>query len=272
MTYISVTDVRTACGAPVALMSNTEIEHAIEVVEADMAEWVNTKFVPTQKIDILDGNNTSRIVLRKNPVLAVRELKTNDTDVTVSYLHISKESGVVRLGEGTETSRFLAKFKNTFVKYLYGLLEESSTTTTSTAATTAGTSVAITVSSITDFADEDWIEVYGMDGNCEVAQINTDPTGTTITVDKLVQAHESGSVVVKLQIPYNIKRSMELEAGIYVALSAMGSTYTFNTSYTIGDFTTNKGVPYPHFTTQFEKMTKERDMRMKKIRIRPCIL
>lgn len=272
MTYISVANVRTACGAPTKLASNTDIEHAIEIVEEDMAQWMNTKFVPTQKIDILDGNDTDRVVLRKNPVLSVRELKSNDVSITVSALHISKESGVIRLGEDAESSTFTEKYKKVWVKYLYGLLEESSTSTDTTAATTAGTSVAISVSSITGFADEDWIEVYGMDGHREVAQINTDPSGSTITVDQLVQTHESGSVVVLLQCPYNIKRSMELEAGIYIALMAMGSTYTFNTSYTIGDFTTNLGVPYPHFSTQFSSMVKERDMRMKRIRIRPCIM
>lgn len=272
MSFISVENVRTACGAPVALMSNTRVEHAIEIVEADMAQFMNTKFTPTQKIDILDGNGTDRIILRKNPVLSIRAMKTNDTTITVSALLISKESGVIRLGEDAETSTFAEKYQKVWVKYLYGLLEESKTETASTAATTAGTSVAISVSSITGFADEDWIEIYGMDGHREVAQINTTPSGTIITVDQLVQTHESESIIVKLQVPYNIKRSMELEAGIYVALSAMGSTYTFNTSYSIGDFSTNLGVPYPHFQTQFSNMVKERDMRMKKIRIRPCIM
>jgi len=267
-----VTDVRTACGAPVNIASDTQIEHAISIVEKQTARLMNTKFTPTQKIDILDGNDTGRIILTQNPVLSVRAMKTNDTSITVSALHISKESGLIRMGEDSESSTFIAKYKKVWVNYLYGLMEESSTRTSSTADTTAGSSVAITVSSIADFADKDWLEIYGMDGHREAAQINTTPAASTITVDQLVQTHESGSIVVKLEIPYYIKRIMELEAGIYIALRAMGSTYTFNTSYTIGDFTTNKGVPYPHFTTQFEKMTKERDMLMKKIRIRPCIM
>lgn len=271
MTFISVTNVRTACGAPESLVTDTEIEHAISMVEEDLARYMNTKFTPTQKIDILDGNGTDRIILSQNPVLSIRALKTNDTSITVSALHISKESGVIRLGDNSESSTFAQKYNKVWVKYLYGLLEESSTSTESTVATTAGSSVAITVSSISDFADEDWIEVYGMDGHREVAQVNATPSGTTITVDQLVQTHESGSIIVKLEIPTYIKRIMELEAGIYIALNAIGSTYTFNTSYTIGDFTTNRGIPYPHFQTQASKMIQERDMMMKRIRIRPSI-
>ena len=38
----------------------------------------------------------------------------------------------------------------------------------------------MSVLDITDFADGDWVEIYGMDGYREAAQINTDPTGTTI--------------------------------------------------------------------------------------------
>lgn len=233
---------------------------------------MNTKFTPTQKIDMLDGNGTGRLFATQNPVLAVRELITNDTTISLGEIFVTKQSGKIELGNGAETSTFISKTQDTWIKYLYGWLEESSTSTASTAATTAGTSVAISVSSITSFSDEDWVEVYGMDGKREVAQISGAPSGTTITVDQLVLTHESGSVVVKLQIPTFIKRYMEIEAAIAVAINAIGSTYTFNASYSLGELSVVKGVPYVHFDRQLSGLLKERDMRKKRLRPRPCIM
>jgi len=128
------------------------------------------------------------------------------------------------------------------------------------------------VTSISGFADEDWVEIYGMDGKQEVAQISGDPVGTTIVVDQLVQAHESGSTIVKLQIPYKIKRYMEIEASIYVAVFAIGGTYTFNTSYSLGELTVNKGEPYPQWREVIQRMINERKMRRETLKIRPSIL
>ena len=111
-----------------------------------------------------------------------------------------------------------------------------------------------------------------MDGTKEVAQINDTPAGTTIQVDQLVKTHDSDSVVIKLQIPYYIKRFMEIEAAIYVAVYAIGGTYTFNTSYSLGDLSVNKGEPYPQWREVIQRMINERKMRRATIRIRPSIL
>jgi hypothetical protein len=272
MTFISVSDVRVASGAPVALISNDDITSIIAIVEGEVARWLNTKFVPTQKIDILDGNGYERLFLTQNPVLAVRELKTNDTDISVDELFVSKQSGKVELGNGAETSTFISERQNTFVKYLYGWLEESSTSTTSSADTTAGTSVAITVASITGFSDEEWVELYGMDGKREVAQISGSPSGNTITVDRLVLTHESGSTIVKLQIPTYIKRYMEVEAGICVGINAIGATYTFNASYSLGELGVVKGVPYTHWRESVQRLIDERKMSKARLRPRPAIM
>ena len=272
MTYISVTDVRRASGAPSSLITDAYITSIIEVVEGEMERWVNTKFTPTQTIQTLDGSGSNRFFTHKNPLLAVRGLNTNDTDITLTSIKIYKESGKIELGEDSETAQFLAKSQDTKVKYLYGLLEESSTNTTSSAATTAGTDVEISVVSESGFSDEDWVEIYGMDGNREVAQINTDPTTGVIQVDQLVLTHESGSTVVLLQIPYYIKRYMEIEAALAVAINAIGATYTFNASYSLGELSVVKGVPYTHWQSSVEKLLKERNMRKDRIKIRPHIV
>ena len=232
MTYITADDVRRASGAPTSLITDTLIEGAITIVEAEMERWMNTAFKPTVRIEHRDGNALPRLFTLKNPLLSVRALTLNtSTSITPSYLNWEKSSGKVELSNDAEAGNFTSGQNNTFIKYLYGLMEESSTNTLTTAVSTAGTTVSLTVSDESDFADKEWVEIYGMDGNQEVAQISGDPTTNTIVVDQLVQAHESGSSIVKLQIPYYIKRFMEIEAAIYVAIYAIGGTYTFNTSY-----------------------------------------
>lgn len=273
MTYITADDVRRASGAPSSLITDTLIEAAIVIVEAEMKRWMNTAFVPTVRIEHRDGNSIHRMFLMKNPLLSVRELTVNtSTTVSPAYLDWTKESGKILLGNTAESPTFVQGTNNTFIKYLYGLLEESTTNTTLSTATTAGTTVSMTVASISGFADEDWVEIYGMDGKQEVAQISGTPGAGVIIVDQLVQTHAADSVIVKLQIPYYIKRYMEIEAAIYVAVYAIGGTYTFNTSYTLGDLTVNKGEPYPQWREVIQRMINERKMRRATIRIRPSIL
>ena len=271
MSYLNVDDVRTASGAPSSLITDAQITSIITLVEKEMERWINTKFTPTETIEALDGSGKNNIFTKQNPVLAVRALKTNDTSITLSSLNIYKESGKIEFGRESETSMFIAKSKDTWIKYLYGLLVESSIRTKTDAASTAGTSVALSVLSESGFAAEDWVESYGMDGNREVAEISATDTGE-ITVDELVQAHESDSIVVKLEIPDFIKRYMEIEAAISVAINAIGSTYVFNASYSLGELSVVKGVPYTHWRESMEKLLKERKMRVDRIKIRPHIV
>ena len=273
MTYITADDVRRASGAPTSLITDALINSAITIVEAEMKRWMNTSFTPETRIERRNGNSLQRMFTMKNPLLSVRALTVNDsTTVTPSYLDWVKNSGKVMLSNSAESSTFVRGMNNTFIKYLYGLLEESTTTTTLSTATAVGTTVSMTVASITDFADEDWVEIYGMDGKQEVAQISGTPALGVIIVDQLVQTHAADSVIAKLQIPYYIKRYMEIEAAIYVAVYAIGGTYTFNTSYSIGDLNVNKGEPYPQWREVIQRMINERKMRRETIRIRPCIL
>ena len=272
MTYISVDEVRNRSGAPTSLVSDTQITEFIAQVEPEMARWLNTAFVPTEIIEIRDGNSMSIIFARKNPILSIRKLVSNgSTNITPAYLNWHKPSGKILLTSSAEAGVFISGSQNTFIKYIYGLLNESSTKTATIASAIVGTTISLSVSSITDFVDKDWVEIYGMDGHREVAQITGVPTGSTI-VDEIVKTHESGSVVVKLQIPEFIKNYMMIEAAICVAINAIGATYVFNASYNLGDLQVTKGVPYTHWRESVNFLLKERAMRRATIRIRPSIL
>ena len=273
MTYITADDVRRASGAPTSLITDALINEAITIVEHEMERWMNTAFTPKQRIDHHNGNSLQRMFTLKNPLLSVRALTVNDsTSITPSTLDWHKPSGKVSLTPVSEGATFVAGQNNTFIKYLYGMLEESGTSTTNTADVAVGTTVSLPVASITGFTDEDWVEIYGMDGSKEVAQITGVPAGTTIIVDQLVKAHESGSEIVLLQIPYFIKRFMEIEAAIYIAIYAIGGTYEFNTSYSLGELSVNKGEPYPQWREVIQRMINERKMRRATIKIRPSIM
>lgn len=273
MTFISATEVRNVCGAPSSLISDTVMNQYITEVEAEMARWINTAFVPTEKIDIVDGNSTGRMFVMKNPILSVRALTLNtSTAITPSEINWYKSSGKIMLGTDAEAATFTSGQQNTFIKYLYGMLEESSTSTSSTADVVVGTTVTVPVTAITGFAKEDWVEIYGMDGKREAAQISAAPSGTDLVVDQLVQTHSSGSQIVKLEIPQHIKKYMLIEAGICAAINAIGATYTFNASYSLGELQVTKGVPYTHWRESVQRLMDERKMRQARIKPRPSIL
>lgn len=269
-TYITADEVRIACGAPSSLISDADVNETIDLAEALVEKWLNTTFTPTTQIDILDGNGFSWIYPRKSPLLSVRTLKTNDTSITLTGLKVYRESGKVDLHTGSETATFLAKKRSVIIKYLYGTMEESSTSTTTDADASAGTSVTVSVVSESGFTANDWVDIYGMDGYKETAQVSSTATGELV-IDQLAFDHESGSTVVKLQCPIYVKRKMLVEAGLIVALNAIGATYTFNASYSLGDLSVTKGVPYTHWRESVEKLLKEREFLSKVVRPRPSI-
>ena len=265
MTYISVTDVRRASGVPTTLVSDTEITGFINSVEKDMERWLNTKFTPTEEIDVANGTGSGIYYAKRKPLLAVRELITNDTTITPSSLEVYKDSGKIVLGVDSEAGTHVILARTIRCRYIYALQERSDTDTVTTTASVAGSAIVLVVSSESGFTAGDWVEVYGIDGNTEWAKV-TVVASLAITVDVLVFAHASGSKVVKTQVPEYIKRYLELEATIAVALNAIGSTYTFNASYNLSEFSVVKGVPYTHWRESFEKAVKERDFRRGQIR------
>ena len=274
MTFITVDEVRNRSGAPSTLVTDAQITQFIAQVEAEMARWLNTKFVPTETIEIRDGNSLSRIFTRKNPLLSVRALTSNDsTSLTPSTLHWHRPSGKISLASGAETGTFVHGSQNTFIKYIYGFVEEDEDVkTTTNADISVGTSVTVTVVDSTGIAVDDWVEIYGMDGKKEACKVTDTPSVNTLVLDQVVKTHESGSVVAKLTIPEYIKTYMMIEAAICVAINAIGATYVFNASYNLGELQVTKGVPYTHWRESVDKLTKERMMRKARIKPRPSIM
>lgn len=271
-TYITSTSVRRTCGIDSDEISDTDVDAIITEVEAQIPRYFNTVFAPTERIDILDGTGTNRLLLDKNPILSVRQLKIDGTTEDPANLEIDKESGYIFLGEDATASKFTSGRGKIAIKYLHATIDYSTTKTTTSAATTAGTTVALTVGSITGFSDDDWVEIYGMDGHKEVAQISSSPSGSTITVDQLVQTHESGSTVIKLQINETFKKLMNIVVGIAMVARIIGQSYDENTGYSLEELQVQKGEPYTQWRETANQLIKERDEIMSRIINRPYII
>ena len=262
--YVTLASVRRTSGIGDTEIDDADVKAIIDEVEPQLERYFNTSFIPKERIDILDGNGTTRIILDKNPLLAVRELKIDGDTEDPAHLHVTKESGKIVLdtNQGLTSSTFKLGVQKIVVKYIYGWLEESTTSSTTTAAEVAGTDVSIALASITGFSDEDWIEIYGMDGNREVAQITATPGAGAIVVDKLVLAHESGSTVVKLQINEMFKKLMNITCAIAMVARIVGQSYTDIVGYTMAEFSVQKGEPYTQWRETATQLIKERDRLM----------
>lgn len=270
--YINITDVRRASGVPSTLMTDTQVTAAINIIQDLVAKWLNTVFTPTEEIETYDGNGKPLIFTKKNPLLAVRYLKSDDTVVDCSTLKIHRPSGQIYLGSGSGVGNFTAKIQSVIIKYIHGLVEPNkSVKTTLSTASTAGSSVSLTVGSSSAFSVDDWVDIYGVDGYKEIAQITAKGAGT-ITVDELTFSHVAGSTIVKMEITNTIKRYMELEASIYAGLTALGGSYNFGKSYSIGDFVKSKDGGAEHWMAMLKANIQERDYLKQTIKIRPAIV
>ena len=263
-TYVTLASVRRTSGIGSTEISDDDVGEIIDECEPQVERFFNTSFTPKERIDILDGNGTVRIILDKNPLLAVRELKIDGDTEDPAYLHVTKESGKIVLdtSQSLTNSTFKLGVQKIVVKYIYGFVEESSTNSTTSAAEVAGTDVSIVLASITGFVDKDWVEIYGMDGNREVAQINATPGAGAIVVDQLVLGHESGSKVVKLQINEIFKKLMNITCSIAMVARIVGQSYTDIVGYTMGEFSVQKGEPYTQWRETATQLIKERDRLM----------
>jgi len=271
-TYATVATVRRTCGIAVTEINDVDVEATITEVEAQIKRFFNTVFVPTERIEIQDGDGTNMHHLEKNPILAVRALKIDGTTEDTANLEIYKDSGYIFLGQSATTPTFLNKRNSIVVKYLYGSVIHSETISTSSSEDeVAGTAVSVAVSSSTGFVEDDWVEIIGMDGHREVAQVSSVATGI-LTLDKLVQTHEADSTIVKLEIDTNFKKLMNLIAGIALVARIVGQSYTDTVGYTLGELSIQKGEPYTQWRETANQLIKERDNLMSRINIRPMIL
>ena len=270
-TYVNVSSVRKTVGILSSEISDTDVELIITECEPQVERYFNTVFTPKEIIEVREGNDTSRMILRNNPVMAVRELKINNSTEDPAHLDISKGSGKIVLNSSATASKFTKSSYKIIIKYVYGFLEESSTKTTLSTASTAGSSVVLSVADSTNFTVKDWVEIIGMDGYQESAKVTAKDTGE-ITVDKLVYTHEVSSIITKLQVSEIFKKVMNLACSIAMVARIIGQSYTDTVGYGLGELHVQKGEPYTQWRETASQMIKERDDLLSRIKPRPCIM
>jgi len=270
--FATVSEVRRISGIAATEISDADVGFMIVDAEAKIPRFFNTYFKPTERIEINDGDGTNRHHLEKNPVLSVRALKIDGTTEDVANLEIQKESGYIFLGESSVTSTFEEKKNAIVIKYLHGSVVHSQTiSTTSSADEVAGTSVSVAVASSSAFAEDDWVEIVGMDGNREAAKISSVTDSTNIVLDQLVLSHESGSTIVKLEVEHTFTELMNTVCAIACVARIIGQSYTDIVGYTLGEMHVQKGEPYTQWRETANQLIRQRDEIMSKISIRPAV-
>ncbi len=261
--YVTEDNVRTACGITTQFISDADLTAILEYMEEEMEQFLNTRFMPYTVIEQHEGNNSERLILRRNPVLKLREVMINDTSVDVDYIRIDKEPGLIWLTTSAEKGSFSSKSteRNTVrVKYDYGVLEPTTTQTTTSNAETEGDSVLIEVASTTGILATNYVEIEGMDSKREVVQVSSVDTGVSITVDNLSISHEAGSMVTLLRVPKVAERLMIVACSMAAVARVVGQSFDEITGYSIGDLHVQKGEPYTQWrevTTQLQKEYKQ---------------
>lgn len=259
MSLVTFAEVREIAGVKSDITTDAVITSLIDEVEKKTYSYFNIFSTPTKVIEILNGNDKNQIRINKPYIWKLLEFKTGDTDISVEDCNINPLSGIITI-DNTENPYLLYNYKNNVkIKYLSGFMEKTSTITESSAAVEVGTSVDIAVDDETGFTTNDWVLIQGMDGNIEAAQITA--TGTDeITVDQLVQDHESGSVITKLSTHELLRQFVLLESAVCTGINAVGGSYSFATGYTFPEYTVQKGVPYVHFERMLNDNIKQRDI------------
>ena len=272
--YVTVAEVRSMCGISVSQISDADMTQLIISAEYSIERLLNTSFIPVTVIEQHTGDNSERLVVNRNPLLKIRAVQIDDTEVTVEYTRDDKQGGIVYLTSSAELGYFKKKTsenKLVRIKYDYGQLDATTTQTTSSAATVAGTAVDISVASSTSFVADDYVEIEGMDSQREVFKISSVTDSTTIVADTLTRPHESSSLLTKLEVPPVVLRLMRVGCALAAVARVVGESFDDIVGYSLSDLQVQKGEPYTQWRETATQLRKEFDTTIQSIRTRPSV-
>jgi len=272
--YVTADNVRVACGITTKFISDADMEEILEYMEEEIEQFLNIRFLPYTRIEQHEGDDSGRLLLEKNPILKLRALRIDGTDIDVNEVRIDSQASVLWLTTSAEKSSFTSRTneKNLVrVKYDYGLLEATTTQTTISNAETKGDSVVIEVASTTGFTSSDYVEIEGMDSKKETVQISSVDAGVSITVDNLSISHEAGSMVTLLRVPKVAERLMIVACAMAAVARVVGQSFDEITGYSIGDMQVTHGEPYTQWREVNVQLQKEYKQLLQHFPIRTAI-
>lgn len=263
--FITVSDVRQRTGVDQTLIKqDSEIEPFLAPAEQRVEQYLNSVFQPKEIIEQVKGTDTDRVFLNNIPVLSVRDVRSGDNDKPVSNFYWDRGGKLYfKFNVDTDTREFSDNNKIK-VRYIYGDVVEKARTK-SNSDVSAGNSVLIPVNDVSIFSNNDWVEIQGMDGNKEVAQI-TNTTSNAIQVDEIVRDHESGSFVSRIGIHSLVYDLMNIVASLSLIGRIVGETFDVMTGYGLGDLNVQKGQPYVQWRETAVRLQEERDDILKRLK------
>jgi len=256
--YCTNDDILDKVGVTTTELSTDTLDRIAKEATAEVDRLLKTTCNPKEEFLITKGNNKNSILVKDTPLLVVKNIRIDDTDINMETAEYYK-TGEIRLLKTAEIQYFYSKDEsNVKIKYVYGWLEESNKKTTQDDVL-KGNSVDIELEDVLLLKEKEWVKITGIDGYSEWTQINSiNTTNKTINCD-LLYDHVAGSTVYRGTIPQIVQKLTAVIGGIMGAIHMMGSTYTFATSYSVPDYSVTKGVPYPHFVKVMDDLTKQRD-------------
>jgi len=277
--FISVKEVRGACGITTKFISEYDFTVLAERMEYAVENYLNTSFTPKTVIDKLNGTGNERILLRNKPVTKLRTVNIDGTDVDLDYCRLDKDAGVLWLTTDAETNTFKSKSSEqqlVRVKYDYCYFNPTTTQTELAADVSAGTSVNMEVDSSAGFAVGDYVEIEGLDSKVEVAQVTALPDSTHITVDKLTMDHSDESLVTKQTVPDIVKRMMVIWTSMAAVARVVGQSFDEVTGYTLSkegeSEQVQKGEPYTQWREVNVQLQSEWKTLLKSFRPVPSVM
>jgi len=269
---VTTKEVRKIIGADEDLISDDNIDFMIKNTRKSFENLLNTDFVPTEKIEIQKMGfyeDKIHLRLRHTPVLNIYKIKLGDRDL--DNYDVDYNSGVVRFfdiphrGYYTDPYFWNLRSSNFKINYLCGYIEKDEAEKSFlTEDIEPGDEVTVKVDNVENVNTDEWVWLIGMDGNEEVCQVKSrSKSDNEFVLKRVTQPHEEGTLIYRVRVSEAIKSLILYEVALRIAIYATGGTYTFNTTYSLGEMSVSKGVPYTHWAKVFEqsKSLKEEILR-----------
>ena len=266
---VTVEQVRAFSGAPKELISDERIKILISTNRAKTEDLFGVKFVPTKRVETLNGEFKRKLVVSEYFPLTTLKLINGETEIDTNNLYEHTELGFIEIitlpttfnlrgGIGSGFSGYNLDVK---VKYLYGAIERDTSFQYETESDISkGNNVVVELDDTNNLVVGDWVFIEDLNKRKEVAQISDINFSTNnVTFKQLTKGFKSGALVSKARPMRIFMEYLLYECALAVAIEAIGSTYTFNTSYSIEGVSATRGVPYTHWRESASRSQSLRD-------------
>lgn len=254
---ITTQELRDLSGAPESLITDTQINSFLTLVREKVKTVLRIVTTPTTNMEIIPILDPTNIQVNNSPLLSIISLNVNDTNYNLNEIHFRRSGTIFKDGGDFYNYSSSSRKYKAKVKYIYGYVEEDTQTVQFIDTNVSSGTSTITLNDATNYRVNDWISIEDFNGFKEIVEINS-ISNNDITVT--LQNSYSGDIKITTLIePKIIEEFVKYETCMAIALNAIGNTYTFNTSYSKGGASFNKGVPYPHWEKSFNTNQKLRD-------------